>query len=128
MPSAMRSASSARMSPTTFGRWSDSSTGRCPASSWRVLIILRPPPHSLRIPADAPLAGTQVPVVVPLGIHHKDVPPEAPKGAVPVDPDLQIEAPDPKGAAVAAPVARAAVHRGAAPSDPVDSADGAPGR
>lgn len=115
------------MSPTTFGRWSDSSTGRCPASNWRALIILRPPQLSLRTPADAPPAGTQVPVVVPPGIHRKDVPPEPPKDAVPVDPDQQIEAPDPKGAAVAAQVARVAVHRVEAPSDPVDFAKDAPG-
>ena len=84
------------------------------------MIILRPPQLSLRTPADAPPAGTQVPVVVPPGIHHKDVPPEPPKDAVPVDPDPQIEAPDPKGAAVA-------VHRVEAPSGPVDSAKDALG-
>ena len=106
----------------TFGLWNDSSTGRCPASNWRALIILRPPQLSLRIRADAPPAGIQVPVVVPPGIHRKDVRPEPPKDAVPVDPDPQIEAPDPKGAAVAAPVARVAVHRVVAPSGPVDSA------
>ena len=115
------------MSPTTFGHWSDSSTGRCPASNWRALIILRLPQLSLRTPADAPPAGTQVPVAVPPEIHHKDVPPEPPKDAVPVDPALQIEAPDPKGAAVAAPVARVAVHRVVAPSGPVDSAKDALG-
>ena len=91
------------------------------------MIILRPPQLSLRTPADAPLADIQVPVAVPPEIHRKDVPPEPPKDAVPVDPDQQIEAPDPKGAAVAAPVARVAVHRVVAPSGPVDSAKDAPG-